>query len=189
LPNKGLQFHGKLEVEVQDTFKLTIGILLLINLAACDALSGDKPPVDTPLTATAENPTVVANQNWMIVTKERAAEMGIASWLVESDGFWMPSGDDIIKLEEKIGEYLSQNSGQFYRQPPVWERLDEYQRQYIGLERGDRQIIYGNYFCDSGRVDWLQELVIVEDGGDCFFQVEYDVESEMFIKLLVNGEA
>ena len=172
---------------MRDTFKIVIGVLLLIYLAACDALPGDKPPVDIPLTDTTESPTVVANQNWVVITKERAEEMRVASWLVESDGFWTPSVDDTVKFEEKIAEYLSQNPSQFYSQPPVWERLDEYQRQYIGLERGGRQIIYGNYFCNSGRVDWLQELVIVEDGGDCFFQVEYDVESEVFIKLLVNG--
>ena len=172
---------------MRDTFKLVIGMLLLINLAACNTLPRDKPPVDIPLTATEESPTAVANQSWMIVTEEYAEEKGIASWLAEGDGYWTPSEDDILKLEEKIGEYLSQNPSQFYRQPPVWERLDEYQRQYIGIERGDKQIIYGNYFCDSGRVNWREELVIVEDGGDCFFQIEYDVESEVFIKLLVNG--
>ena len=172
---------------MKNTFRLAIGILLLINLAACDALPDDKPPVDIPLTATAKSPTAVANQNWVIVTKEQAEETGIASWLVESDGFWAPSADDIFKLEEGLAEYLSQNSSYFYRQPPVWERLDEYQRQYIGLERGGRQIIYGNFFCNNLGMDWRKKLVIVDDGGDCFFQIEYDVESEVFIKLLVNG--
>ena len=170
---------------MRDTFKIVIGVLLLINLATCDAFPGDKPPVDIPLMATVESPTAVANQNRVIVTKEQAEE--IASWLGGVGGFWTPSVDDIIKLEEKIAEYLSQNPSQFYSQPPVWERLDEYQRQYIGFERGGRQIIYGNFFCNNLGMDWRKKLVIVDDGGDCFFQVEYDVESEMFIKLLVNG--
>ena len=131
----------------------------------------------------------MANQNWVIIAEERAVETGIASWLAESGNFWTPSVVDILKLEEEIAGYLSQNSNQFYRQPPVWQRLDDYQRQYIGLERGGRQIIYGNYFCNSGGINWRQELVIVEDGGECFFQVEYDIESALFIKLLVNGES
>ena len=177
---------------MQNIFRLAIGILLLINLVACSVLPDDKPPVDIPLAATAkspESPTAMANQNWMIVTKEYAEEMRVASWLVESDGYWTPSKDDILKLEGGIAGYLSQNSNLFYRQPPAWERLDEYQRQYIGLERGGRKIIYGNYFCNSEGINWRQELVIVEDGGECFFHVEYDVESELFIKLMVNGEA
>jgi len=171
---------------------LAIGILLLIGLTSCNVLPGEKPPIDTPPAATAESresPTAMENRNWVIITKERAVELGIASWLLESDGFWTPSVDDIEKLEGEITEYLSQNPDEFYRQPPVWQRFDEYQRQYIGLERGGRQIIYGNYFCNSGSVNWRQDLVVVEDGGDCFFQVEYDVESGLFIKLLVNGES
>lgn len=171
-------------------FKIAIGILLLIILVSCNAGPGEKSSVETPVTATTrtlESPTLEVNQNWMIVTKEQAEETGIASWLVESDGFWTPSEDDIFKLEEGLAEYLSQNSSYFFSQPPAWERLNEYQRQFIGLERGGRQIIYGNYFCNSGGVNWWEKLVIVEDGGDCFFQIEYDVESEMFIKLLVNG--
>jgi hypothetical protein len=175
LLSKGLSFHEKLEGEVRDTFKIVIGILLLINLAACDALPDDKPPV------------LPKDQSWVIITKERAEELGIESWLIENDDFWTPSVDDITKLEEKIAEYLSQNSHQFYGQPPVWEQLDEYQRQYIGLEHAGQQLIYGNYFCNSGGVNWREELVVVDDGGDCFFQIEYDVESEAFIKLLVNG--
>ena len=176
--------------KTQNTFKLVIGFLLAMSLVACSSLPGEKPPVDVPSTGTPENlenPTTTANKNWVVITKERAEEMRVTAWLVGSDGLWTPSADDILKLEEKIAEYLSQNSNSFYSQPPVWERLDEYQRQYIGFERGGRQIIYGNFFCNNLGMDWRKKLVIVEDGGDCFFQVEYDVESEMFIKLLVNG--
>jgi len=169
-----------------------MGILLLINLVSCNAVPDEKSSVDTPLIATSkslEGPTAEVNQNWMIVTKEQAEETGIASWLVESDGFWAPSADDIFKLEEGLAAYLSQNSDYFFRQPPVWERLDGYQRQYIGLERGGRQIIYGNYFCNNLGMDWQKRLVIVDDGGDCYFQVEYDAKSGLFIKLMVNGES
>ena len=176
----------------RNKIKLAVGILLLFNLVSCNIFPDKKPLVDRPSTATAESlksPTVELNQNWVIVTKEQAEEMRIASWLVESDHFWTPSGDDILKLEEKLAGYLSQNSSQFYRQPPVWERLDAYQRQYIGLERGGRQIIYGNYFCENGGINWRQELVFVIDGGECYFQVEYDMESRLFTELRVNGES
>jgi len=169
-------------------------VLFLFVLVACNALAEE--PLSTDITQTAAKmnidiPTVteIANQNWVIVTKEIAEGMGITSLLRESDDFWAPSVSDVLKLEEKIDEYLSQNSNQFYRQPPVWERLDEYQRQYIGFERDGKQIIYGNYFCDSTGKNWRQEFVFVFDGGDCFFQVEYDVESGTFIKLWVNGES
>jgi hypothetical protein len=50
-------------------------------------------------------------------------------------------------------------------------------------------LILGNFFCDSAGVDWRENLVSIEDGGDCYFQVEYDVDRGFFILLLVNGEA
>ena len=50
------------------------------------------------------------------------------------------------------------------------------------------KIIYGNFFC-SEEDNWRQEFVMAIDGGDCYFQVEYDVEIEKFIKLVVNGES
>ncbi len=59
----------------------------------------------------------------------------------------------------------------------------------LDLSVTGRQIIYGNYFCDNMGKNWRQEFVFVFDGGDCFFQVEYDVESGTFIKLWVNGES
>jgi len=173
-------------------FGLAIGILFLLISQSCNALPGEKSSSVTQSPSTTESlesPTMAANQNWVIFTKDQSEEMRIESWLVESDEFWTPSIDDIVTLEEKLTEYLMQNSKQFYRQPPVWQRLDEYQSQYIGLERGGRQIIYGNYFCSSGSKDWRRNIVEVIDGGDCYFQVEYDVENGLFINLRVNGEA
>ena len=179
-------------MNLQNKRKAAIGIFLLSSLLSCGAPPDEKLPTDTPSTTAAkspESPTAETDQSWVIITKEQAEEMGIASWLAESDGLWTPSEEHIFTLEEKLPEYLSQNAYLFNRQPPAWERLDEYQRQYIGLQRGGKQIIYGNYFCDNLGIDWRQKLVIVEDGGDCFFLIEYDLEDSSFILLMVNGES
>ena len=129
--------------------------------------------------------------NWVIFSAKQAGKIQeeIASWLFDSESYWTPSADEISEIEDEIAGYLDQNSKEFYWEPPVWERLDEYQRQYIGLMRGGKRIIYGNYFCDSGKQNWRQDFVFAIDGGECYFQVEYDVESGLFIKLRVNGES
>ena len=159
-----------------------IMVMFLAALVACNARPEGNGSTEITQTATAD-------QDWVIISKEQAEEMGIGSWLVESDDFWTPSENDILILEETIAEYLSQNSTQFNRQPPVWERLSEYQRQFIGLTRNGSHIINGNYFCNNLSINWRQDLVIVDDGGDCYFQVEYNVDRGMFIMLMVNGEA
>jgi len=174
-------------------FRYLLGTMFLVVLAACDASTNEQFATgiaQTTANMTLESPTatVVTDQNWVIIDKEIAEEM-VASGLVKSDDFWTPSVEDIFKCEENVAEYLSQNSYAFHYQPPVWERLDEYQRQYIGLERSGEKIIYGNFFCDNGDEGWRQEFVFAIDGGECYFQVEYDVESGLFTKLRINGEA
>lgn len=156
-------------MNLQKKLNLAMGVLLLISLLSCSNLPE-------------------ANQNWVIITRKQPERILIDSRLKESDGFWTPSANDIYKLEEGMAEYLNQNSRNFTSQPPAWERLDEYQRQYIGIERGGKQIIYGNFFCEEDD-NWRKEFVMVIDGGDCYFQVEYDVESGKFIYLAVNGES
>ena len=136
-----------------------------------------------------ETQKAMADQNWVIIPPEYAEKIEIASWRFESDGYWTPSVNDILKIEENIAEYLNKNSDKFNWQPPVWQRLDEYQHQYIGLERRGKRIIYGNYFCEGGNNNWRKVFVFAIDGGECYFQVEYNISSGLFIKLLINGES
>ena len=166
-------------LQTRKNLKQIIRIMLQTMFVGCNACG-----------IVVESPTGVvdANQNWVIIEENQAEDMGIGAWLLHSDDFWTPSTDDILRLEEGVVEYLRQNSGAFYRQPPVWERLDEYRRQYIGYAIEGKKIIYGNFFC-SEEDNWQQEFVMVIDGGDCYFQVKYDVESGKFIYLAVNGEA
>ncbi len=166
---------------LRNKLNLAMGLLLLINLISCTA-----SPLESP---TMESPTVETNQNWVIFTKEQAEEPIIEWSLVKYDDFWMPSEDHIVKLEEELPEYLSRNSAQLHSQPPVWQRLEAYQRQYVGIERGGRKFIYGNYFCNGEGTDWRQTWAFGIDGGDCYFRVEYDLEDEVFIMLEVNGES
>ena len=170
--------------------KLLLGIciLILIPLVSCNT-NPDQTP-DSTLTPDTpphlDTPTKEANQQWVILTEEQAEGLNGATGVSAS---WSPATDDILKLEEELAEYLEQNSTYFYHQPPVWERLDEYHRQYMGIERNGRRIIYGNFFCDNFGWDWLTKFVFAIDGGECYFQVEYDVEDCEFIKLRVNGES
>jgi hypothetical protein len=176
----------------RNKLKLAACLLALVFLISCNAFPLENPSAATPNPSMQKNLEIqkaMADQNWVIFPAKNAAKIEIVSWLFESDGYWTPSVDDILKVEENIAEYLSQNPNKFYWQPPVWQRLDEYQRQYIGLERGGKQIIYGNFFCKGGNNNWRYEFVFAIDGGDCYFQVEYDLERGLFIKLLVNGEA
>ncbi|MFC2025578.1 hypothetical protein ACFLUC_00100 [Chloroflexota bacterium] len=47
----------------------------------------------------------MTNQNWVIIAEEGAVEMGIASWLAESENFWTPSRD-FIQLHLKCPFFI-----------------------------------------------------------------------------------
>ena len=132
------------------------------------------------------------NNLWIIFPKGRAEQMAIGTWLFsEADfgGYWTPTEEDVLSLEEKLDTFLRQNSESFRRQPPVWEQLDNYKRQYVGIMIKGKPVIYGNFFCTDTGTDWKSEWIFVLDGGDCFFQLQFDIESGTFTELTVNGEA
>lgn len=168
--------------------------IFFMALVACIATLAENRPTDISQTATelingSSKVTDTTNQDWVIIPMQLAEKMGLGSWLGESGGFWTPSENDILFLEENIVAYLSQNATLFNYQEPVWERLGEYQRQFIGIHRDGSNIIYGNYFCNNMGKNWRQEFVSVLDGGNCYFQVEYNLERRMFTRLSVNGES
>lgn len=135
----------------------------------------------------------IEGENWVIFSEKMAEEQQIGTWFLfdkQTIDYWTPSEEDVIAIEGGLVHYLEQNAEKFYvRDVPVWDRLDEYNRQYIGIIVDDRHIIYANYFCDSASVDWTEEFVLVMDGGDCFFQFQYDVDTAEYFNLQVNGEA
>lgn len=132
-------------------------------------------------------------EHWVIFSAAQAEEAGIGSWLgngAQTVEYWQPSEKDVRALEEKLPAYLRENSGLFHTaDAPVWEKTDDYNRQYIGMVLDETRIIYANFFCNSMGMDWKKEFVFVLDGGACYFQFKYDAGSGRFFDLMVNGEA
>jgi len=135
----------------------------------------------------------VESEKWVIFSAEQASEQRIGEWLVAGDkavDYWTPSEKDVILLENSLPAFLQKNSDRFYTpDAPVWERLDEYNRQYIGMILNDSKVIYANYFCNNFNTDWRKDFVFVLDGGACYFQFNYDADTGIFFDLMVNGEA
>src|SRR5688572_8199741 len=81
---------------------------------------------------------------WAVIPERRAKEMGLGTWLfsgAEIEDYWTPSEGDVLLLEEKLPAFLQENSRSFRREPPVWQQLDSYKRQYAGLVMNGRKII------------------------------------------------
>ena len=62
-----------------------------------------------------------------------------------------------------------------------------YTYQYVITNNDD---IFINAFCNTlNRENLNRELLVVEDGGSCYFQINYNLKTGIFSKLSVNGEA
>ena len=132
-------------------------------------------------------------EHWTIFPEQQARKLGVAGWVTTSGhtaDYWTPAQESVFALEDGVAVFLQENSDRFYEQgTPVWERLDEYNRQYIGLTVDGRKFIYANFFCDDAAKDWRKDFVLVMDGGSCFFQFKYDPRKGEFFDLRVNGSA
>ncbi|OJT17939.1 hypothetical protein BO221_43915 [Archangium sp. Cb G35] len=109
------------------------------------------------------------------------------SWLTSTDEpAWTPTRKDVLDLEERIEAYLRERE-----QGDLWSSIASYKRQYVGLTRNGRRVIFANFFCHTfdDFFDWRTRLVSVDDGGDCFFHVFYEPASATFSGLQINGEA
>jgi hypothetical protein len=101
-----------------------------------------------------------------------------------SEKYWTPSEEDIMKLEASLPAFLEEID-----QGVIIERLPEYMRQYVGFTFENDRLIYGNFFCNAYEIDWKKEMVFILDGGDCYFQLQYDPKNDQFLYIQFNGEA
>jgi len=118
---------------------------------------------------------------------------------VPGEATWTPGSEEIARLESALAEAIAPRAEirrSHYSSDPDWARVPEgWRRQYVGIVRGGRSFIYGNFFPRRegefalGEPSWPDlEPRIICDGGAIFFGVEYDVEAGRFTQIAFNGE-
>ncbi|NMC71202.1 MAG: hypothetical protein GYA57_14205 [Myxococcales bacterium] len=116
------------------------------------------------------------------------------------DAVWTPTRDDLDRLlaglparleadrdrrgKEIAGSLRRVLSGD--RPDAAWDR---YGVQVVGVVSGQRRLVYANFYCNpSNFLDRDEEhLVMVLDGGTCFFQVWFDPETGEYPRVRING--
>ena len=108
--------------------------------------------------------------------------------------YWTPSPAQIAELEERLPDFLSSAEVKRDRVAArISAKINRYWRQYFGVSSSQgRKLILVNAFCDSwgkSEAELNQQVIIVDDGGECYFQVSFDPEKQTFSGFSVNGEA
>ncbi len=103
---------------------------------------------------------------------------------------WKPEPKDIETAERLLKECFDKESSGTVN-PFSGRKLEDYNRQFIGavIEGGNRVILV-NCFCRSEEKilkNWKEQLVLVADGGNCFFYLKVNIDTGRYYGLMVNG--
>jgi hypothetical protein len=162
------------------TFVVSLAVVLM---GLCFASAQQSP-------AKADEPfEVVKTEEFegVIIPREKASDFMKAFSGIEEKETWTPGRTDVLKLEKGIESFLKKAAPK--RSQDLWTKIPTYKRQYVGITRKGRKVIFVNFFCDAFNSNWKAAPVVVEDGGDCFFNVLYDPTAAAFSDLRINGEA
>lgn len=155
---------------------------VLLLLAACGDDSGSTQDTDEEFdspTETTEGDDDSALPEGTVVFTPDDAETDTNGDAVT----WTPGTEDVLAAEEALAAHLEDNADLGV------EPLDTYHRQYVGTGE-DSDVISVNALCESAELDdWEDELILVNDGGPCFWQARVARESLEVESFTVNGQA
>ena len=101
-----------------------------------------------------------------------------------------PTLEDIETAEEVLASCFSKESSGTAN-PFSGRKLEDYNRQFAGAEiEGGDKVILINCFCKSEEkilTRWKTEIIMVADGGNCFFHVNVNLKRKEYYSLMVNG--
>ncbi|WP_271856419.1 hypothetical protein [Patiriisocius marinus] len=170
-----------------------IGILFIVVLS-CNAPKKDENTQER----TEKSQTEYLSKKEVILTK---SERNL--WLKERHGYemWEPSPNDIEKMKSIINDAIINDEFSFLNKP-ISQSINEYYRQYVPYinEKGERMFEV-NAFCEIlelpphpdslskkwTKQDWRNEMVIVDDGGICYWQMKANIETNEYSDLYANG--
>jgi len=115
------------------------------------------------------------------------------------------TNDDLLKIETVLNkciiDYNPEQERQFKEindKHPEYKldknnfiiELERYRRQYVAVinTKGEKEV-WINCFCGAGSQNWKTYLILVEDGGNCFFNLKINLTTGQYYELMVNGDA
>jgi hypothetical protein len=161
-------------------------LLCLLVLAGCGA---DEPAAPAgPARGTAHG------VEWVVMPA------AVHHWFdSEGDAHWTPSAAQAEAAMKGIPALLERGSKQDPRAVAVKARLASYKCQIVGVVSEGRKLVHCNFIHESFSEpdieegdepwDWREHPIIVDDGGDFFWQVRFDAEKGTYASVSINGEA
>lgn len=109
------------------------------------------------------------------------------AWIRVDGGSWTPGTETISRIKSEIEPFVRSKVLAEGRKLRHW---DTYIFQYQGQEENGRKYVFVNALCiKDKRWQLNKQMILVLDGGTCFFNLRYDPDKNQFFNLIINGEA
>ena len=103
---------------------------------------------DAPTSVSTPVGAIQPDDNILITTNEFEG-------VIFHDRDWVPTVEEVQTMEKQLVTYLSQQQDAFYGSKiPIEERLPSYKRQYWGVFKNEKRVIFANFFCNALNYDW-----------------------------------
>ena len=127
------------------------------------------------------------------------------NWLEKNYGFesWKPTEKDLDLVQEILDKAIDEKEFDFLKKP-IKKNIEKYYRQYVPyINKNGERVIDINAFCEIlenppnpekginewTEMDWKNEFVMVDDGGNCYWQITINIDTKTYKDLMVNGVA
>ncbi|MCA9592692.1 MAG: hypothetical protein KC776_05255 [Myxococcales bacterium] len=160
-------------------------VMVALPLLGCDQHKATPPGAPTsPPPEVASSPTAPANASERyIVPVERGAEF-FRGHYEDAGQYFEPTNAQVRAFEDHLADFLQ--SSKDPGAGALAAKLHRYRRQFVGVVTDGKRLVFGNFFCSDVPAT---TPVIVDDGGDCYFNVFFDPTTGAFSKLIINGDA
>lgn len=104
---------------------------------------------------------------------------------------WEPTVGDMNDVESNLPQITALSN----KDPDTSRRIDDptkYFRQYGAATIDGRKVLILNAFCPLGQDKssiWRKQVITVNDGGNCYWRALFDLSTQKFTTLSVNGVA
>ncbi len=143
---------------------------------------------------------VEINNTENVATHYKTSKFNVAIFPKEYSTFFIqqkrftPTKLEIDKAEFALAKRLkkiNKNRSNQSSSPVIDENIRKYKRQYFGFvdENGMKYLLINSFWANDKdqNFNWLNEIVIVKDGGSYYWQIKYFIETDELKDLFVNG--
>lgn len=151
-------------------------VTLLKNTPSPDSLVEKKYPVTNALNIDTANIAIIPYDSLLLLGYTNLK--GIPASLTPTDSRAI---DSLLALA--ISEYNQKHDTRY-----AIIHLEKYKRQYIAMtnQKGEK-VVWANFFCSTHGADWKHVMIGVDDGGNCYFQVTFNLSQRKYERFSVNG--